>query len=115
MLKSVCRRSLGMKTKLLVIALASVFGVPTVGAQTVPFREIQTQGNLIVRIADGCWLGWHRNSNGGCSRDAYGLFGLGIEYVPPPYYYYRTGPAVCGGRGIYKVCNVFGYCWFTCN
>ena len=102
-----------MKTKLLVIALASVFGVPTVGAQTVPFREIQTQGNLIVRIADGCWLGWHRNSNGGCSRDAYGLFGLGIEYVPPPFTIGRAPP-----RAVAEVFTRYvmfsGYCWFTC-
>jgi hypothetical protein len=104
-----------MKTKLLGVVLASVL-VPTVGAQSVPFRGIQTQGNLIVPIADGCWLGWHRNANGGCSRDTYGLFGLGVEYVPPPYHYYQTGLGrVCGGRGIYKVCNVFGYCWFVCN
>src|SRR6476646_6750323 len=104
-----------MKTKLLAVVLTSFLGLPTVNAQAMPFRSIQTEENVIVRIAEGCWLGWHRNANGGCSRDSFGLFGIGIDYVPPPYYYYRTGPAVCGGRGIYKVCNVFGYCWWECN
>ena len=84
-----------------------------VAAQATPVARLEpAQPELTVPVADGCWLGWHRNAYGGCSRDQYGLFGIGIDAKPGPFY--PTGPNVCRGRGMYQVCNVFGYCWWVC-
>jgi len=102
-----------MNKVLATVLLAAALGTSAVVAQAMPLVNGRAQDNLVVPVADGCWLGWHRNPSGGCSRDRYGLLGSGIEYVPGPYY--RTGPAVCGGRGVYRVCNIFGYCWWVCN
>jgi hypothetical protein len=106
----------------LILSVLIALCIPAGVAQAMPVANDRTQGSLIVRAAGGCWLGWHRNPNGGCSRDRYGLFGYGIDYVAPPYYYqpgatvyYQPGATVCGGRGVYKVCNIFGYCWWVCN
>jgi len=93
--------------------LAAALGALAVVAQAMPFASSRAQDSLVAPVFDGCWLGWHRNRSGGCSRDRYGLFGSGIEQVPGPYY--QTGPKICGGRGVYQVCNIFGYCWWVCN
>jgi hypothetical protein len=102
-----------MKIKVFGSALIVALGISMGATQAMPFASDPTRGSLIVPAADGCWLGWYRNPSGGCSRDRYGLFGSGIEYVPGPSY--RLGPTVCGGRGVYRVCNVFGYCWWACS
>ena len=102
-----------MKRRIVVSAVITALGISMATAQAMPFASDHTRGSLIIPIADGCWLGWHRNANGGCSRDRYGLLGSGVEYVPGPFY--PTGPAVCGGRGVFRVCNIFGYCWLTCS
>jgi len=102
-----------MKIRSLVLAAIAALGMSMTTAQAMPFAADRAGGTLIVPAADGCWLGWHRNPNGGCSRDRYGLFGSGIDYVPGPFY--PAGPTVCGGRGVYRVCNIFGYCWLVCS
>jgi hypothetical protein len=101
-----------MKIMFLVSVLVAALGI-SANALPFPLTSEQSPYNLIVPAADGCWLGWHRNPNGGCSRDRYGLFGSGIDSVPGPYY--PTGPNVCAGGGMYNVCNVFGYCWWVCR
>src|SRR5262245_42162042 len=100
---------------------ASVFivaglGLSAVAAPAMPFFSDRIQGNLLVPVAGGCGIGWHRSAYGGCSRNIYGLFGMGFYYVPYPYY--RTGgfyDGPCNGRGVHNVCNVFGQCWSACN
>jgi len=99
--------------RLFAASLASVGVLFAVAGHATPLVPLKsTVPEMTIQVADGCWLGWHRNVNGGCSRDLYGLFGLGIDYRPGPYY--PTPPNVCGGRGMYRVCNIFGYCWWTC-
>ena len=95
------------------VSVVIALSVPVGVARAAPFASDRAKDSLIVLAADGCWLGWHRNRSGGCSRDRYGLLGYGIDYVPGPYY--PTGPTVCGGRGVYQICNIFGYCWWVCN
>ena len=80
-----------MKIKIVVSAVIAALGISIAAARAMPFASDQTRGSLIIPAADGCWLGWHRNANGGCSRDRYGLLGSGIDYVPGPFY--RTGPS----------------------
>src|SRR5262245_25793300 len=102
-----------MKIRCLIAVLVTAVCMSTAASQAMPFVSDRTQDGVVVPVADGCWLGWHRNANGGCSRDTYGVFGLGVEYNPGPFY--RPGPPVCGWRGAYQVCNVFGFCWWMCN
>ena len=104
--------STGCHIKRMLLVLLTVIGL-TASALGMPLASSLTGQNLTTPVADGCWLGWYRNAFGGCSRDQYGLLGLGIEFKPGPYY--PTGPNVCRGRGMYQVCNVFGFCWSVCN
>ena len=102
---------------------ASVFivaglGVSAVAAPAMPFSSNRTQDNLVAPVAGGCGIGWHRSPYGGCTRNIYGLFGMGFYYVPPPYYRpvgSYDGSVSCKGRGVHNVCDIFGQCWWACN
>ena len=103
-----------MKKFLISVSISFTLVVSTGATLAMPFVSDRTQNRSVIPTAlfDGCWLGWHRSLDGECVRDRYGLLGTGIDYVPGPYY--RTGPKICGGRGMYRVCNMFGYCWWVC-
>jgi hypothetical protein len=100
------------------VLIVAGLGMSAVAAQAMPFAVHRTQGSLVAPVAGGCGIGWHRSSYGGCSRNAYGLFGMGFYYVPKPYYRpggSYDGPVLCDGRGVRNVCNIFGQCWSMCN
>jgi len=90
----------------LIMSTGATLAMPLVSDRT------QNRSVILTTLFDGCWLGWHRSLGGECVRDQYGLLGTGIDFVPGPYY--RTAPKICGGRGMYRVCNMFGYCWWVC-
>jgi hypothetical protein len=94
------------------VLIVAGLGMSAVAAQAMPFAVDRTQSSLVAPVAGGCGIGWHRSSYGGCSRNAYGLFGMGFYYIPKPYY---RGPVPCDGRGVHNVCNIFGQCWSVCN
>ena len=85
---------------ILFVSIIAIVGL-SANAGAYPLPNKQAQRSLIIAVADGCWLGWHRNPAGGCSRDRYGFWGSGIDYKPGPFY--PTPPNVCGGRGVYQV------------
>jgi hypothetical protein len=103
-----------MKKAFAVVFLVAAAVLFAAAGQAAPFTRLHVAGpGLAIPVADGCWLGWHRNPSGGCSRDLYGLLGMGIDYKPGPFY--PTGPNVCRGRGMFQICNIFGYCWWACS
>ena len=73
-----------MKIRIVVSAVITALGISMAIAQAMPFASDQTRGSLIIQAADGCWLGWHRNANGGCSRDRYGATRLWCRIRPRP-------------------------------
>src|SRR5262245_56946118 len=100
------------------VFIVAALGVSAVAAPAMTFSSDRIQGNLVTPVADGCGIGWHRSPYGGCTRNIYGLFGMGFYFVPYPYYYRPTGfydgPMVCNGRGVHNVCDIFGQCWWAC-
>jgi hypothetical protein len=108
-----------MNKFLVFVLVAAALGISAATAQAMPFAAVdQTQNRLLALVAGGCGIGWHRSPYGGCSRNAYGLFGMGFYYVPKPYDRPGNpygGPVPCGGRGVHNVCNTFGQCWSVCN
>ena len=68
------------------VFIVAWLGVSAVAAPAMPFSSNRSQGNLVVPVAGGCGIGWHRSPYGGCTRNIYGLFGMGFYYVPHPYY-----------------------------
>jgi hypothetical protein len=100
------------------VLIVAGLGISAGAAQAMPFAADRAQGSLLALVAGGCGIGWHRSPWGGCSRNAYGLFGMGFYYVPKPYYpsgSYYGGPVPCDGRGVHNACNIFGQCWSVCN
>jgi hypothetical protein len=100
------------------VFIVAWLGVAGAGAPAMPFSTNHSQGNLVAPVAGGCGIGWHRSPYGGCTRNIYGLFGMGFYYVPHPSYRPSVsydGPAQCKGRGGHNVCDIFGQCWWACN
>jgi hypothetical protein len=96
------------------ILIAAAVGLSAVPAQA-PFGSSQTYGSLIVPVAGGCGVGFHRGPYGGCVRN--GHYGDPVVVAPPVYGgpgYYVPGP--CGGGGQqYRVCAPNGLCQMICK
>jgi hypothetical protein len=88
------------------VLLAAAIGLSAAAAQAMPIGSNQAQGSLVVPIAGGCGIGWHRGPYGGCRRNGY--------YGAPPGALVGPGPYTCGGRGQHRVCGPNG-CWMVCN
>src|SRR5262249_58478081 len=58
--------------KLLRFALVALgAGFSAIGAQAMPYSNTQTHDSLVVEVAGGCGLGFHRGPYGGCRRNGY--------------------------------------------
>jgi hypothetical protein len=66
------------------------------------------QASVIIPVAGGCGVGFHRGPYGGCRRNAGGP----VVVVPGAVV---VAPGPCGGRGMHRVCNGLGRCWRVCN
>jgi hypothetical protein len=103
-----------MKT-LIAFAAAAAIGLTAIAAQAMPVAPNKASGGMVIQVAGGCGLGWHRGPYGGCRRNG---FAEPLVVAPAPYY---NGPALlvapgpCGGRGQHRVCNGYGRCWMVCN
>ena len=95
--------------------IASAVGFSTIAAPAMPVGSVQTQDSLIVQVAGGCGVGFHRGPYGGCRRNGWyeGRY-WGTPVVAPVV----VAPAVvgpCGGRGAHEVCGPYGRCRLVCN
>jgi hypothetical protein len=93
------------------VLVAAAFGLSVAAAQALPIGSNQTYDSLVVPIAGGCGIGWHRGPYGGCRRNGY--YG-GVYYGAPPGAPVGPGAYPCGGRGQHRVCGPNG-CWMACN
>ena len=106
------------------VLIAAVVGLSAVAAQAMPFGSNQTQDSLVVPVAGGCGIGFHRGPYGGCRRNGYygGVYygAPAVVVAPAPVYGappgapVGPGPYPCGGRGQHRVCGPNG-CWMACN
>src|SRR5262249_57552661 len=51
--------------------IASAVGFSTIAAPAMPVGSVQTQDSLIVQVAGGCGVGFHRGPYGGCRRNGW--------------------------------------------
>jgi len=89
------------------IAFAFAVGMGMSAAQAMPLVPDQAATGMVIQVAGGCGIGWHRGPYGGCRRN--GWYGGRYWGGPAPV----AGP--CFGRGWHRVCNGFGRCWRVCN
>jgi hypothetical protein len=77
-----------------------------------PLVSNQTQGSLVIQVAGGCGVGFHRGPYGGCRRNGWydGRYWGTPAVVAPGVV---VGP--CGGRGAHEVCGPYGRCRMVCN
>ena len=86
------------------LLIAAAIGPSAVATQAMPLGS--TQDSLVVLVAGGCGVGFHRGPYGGCRANGY----YGGRYWGTPV---RVGP--CGGRGAHEVCGPYGNCRMVCN
>ena len=101
--------------KLFAFALiTAAVGFSAIAAEAMPFGN-QTQDSLVVQVAGGCGIGFHRGPYGGCRRNGYygGRYWGAPYYGGPPVIVAPVGP--CGGRGAHQVCGPYGNCRMVCN
>jgi hypothetical protein len=100
--------------KFLTIAFVLTVGVAAVAsAQAMPLAPLdRTQAGIVVPVAGGCGIGFHRGPYGGCRPNAPAavVVAPGAVVVAPV-----PAPGPCGGRGYHRVCNAYGRCWRVCN
>ena|SRR5215472_3991862 len=100
--------------KLFAVALvAAAFGFsPIIAAQAMPFGGSQTQESLVVQVAGGCGLGFHRGPYGGCRRNGYygGAYYGGAAVAPDVV---LGAPPVVIAPVCHRVCNPYR-CWRVC-
>jgi hypothetical protein len=89
-----------------VTLVAAAVGFSSIAAQAMPIGSNQTHDSLVVQVAGGCGLGFHRGLYGRCYPNA-------PVVVAPTVVAPVVGP--CGGRGQHRVCNRYGRCWMACN
>jgi hypothetical protein len=92
------------------VLIAAAVSVSATASQAMPFESNQTQDSLVVPVAGGCGVGFHRGPNGGCRPNVGGpavVVAPGAVVVAPG--------APCGGRGRHRVCNGMGACRMACN
>jgi hypothetical protein len=99
------------------IALAVVLGMSASAVQAMPPAPGQTgdnlvvDNNLVVKIAGGCGMGFHRGPGGGCRPNGGGP----AVVVAPGAVIVEPGAGPCGGMGRHRVCNADGRCAMVCN
>jgi hypothetical protein len=98
------------------ITLAFIMGLSAMAAQAMPLVP-QAGTSMIVKVAQGCPIGFHRGPLGGCVRN-----GAGPVVVAPRPVVVAPGPVVvvprvgpCGGRGQHEVCVIGRGCRMVCN
>ena len=74
------------------VLIAGAVALSTVAAQAMPFGGDRTQDGLVVPVAGGCGVGWHRGPYGGCRRNGYYGGPVVVEpgpvvVAPGPYYW----------------------------
>jgi hypothetical protein len=108
--------------------ISFIFGVSIFcvsAAQAMPFHS--NRAGLVIPVGSECGIGVDRGPYDGCGTvyrayphnafQTYSSYGHGYEDD-----YYYVGPrrslmvdqGQCSGRGIYRVCNVYGQCWAHC-
>jgi hypothetical protein len=110
--------------KLLAFAFAIGVGLSANAVQAMPLAPDPAPSGMIIKVAGGCGIGFHRGPYGGCRRNGYygGVyFGAPAVVVAPAPVYgappgapVGPGPYPCGGRGQHRVCGPNG-CWMACN
>jgi hypothetical protein len=99
------------------VLIAAAVGLSAVATQAMPSGSYQTQDSLVVPVAGGCGVGFHRGPYGGCRANGY----YGGRYWGSPAVVVAPGAVVvapvgpCGGRGAHQVCGPYGNCRMVCN
>ena len=78
-----------------------------------PFGSSQPQESLVVQVAGGCGIGFHRGPYGGCRRNGYygGVYyGAPAPVVAAPVV---VVPPVVVAPACRRVCNPYR-CWRVC-
>jgi hypothetical protein len=95
-----------------------------------PFHS--TRIGLTIPVASGCGIGVHRGPFDGCNVIYGGHYRAHSRAYSRGYhdgyregyddgYYDRSGGSLivdqgaCSGRGLHRVCDVYGICWAACN
>jgi hypothetical protein len=112
--------------------LSYVFGISIVGVVAVQAMLFQpAKAGFIIPVASGCGIGVHRGPYDGCEPIYGGYYRSNYRsydrsyyrgYYDGYYYGYDHGPGrsllvdqgACSGRGMYRVCNVYGECRAAC-
>src|SRR5258707_9328747 len=92
------------------IAFAFILGLSGSAAEAMPLSPDQAPGGMIIKVAGGCGLGFHRGPYGGCRPN-----GAGAVVVVPGAVVVAPGMGPCGGRGRHRVCYPGGGCRTVCN
>jgi hypothetical protein len=88
--------------------IAVAVSLSAITAQGMPFESNQTQDSLLIQVAGGCGVGFHRGPYGGCRVG-------GPAVVVAPGAVVVAPGAPCGGRGRHEVCGPYGRCRMVCN
>jgi hypothetical protein len=93
-----------------VVLIAAVGFSPIIAAQAMPFGSNQTQDSLVIQVAGGCGLGFHRGPYGGCRRNGYygGVYYGGAVVAPGVV----VAPPVVVAPSCRR-CNAYR-CWYVC-
>jgi len=88
------------------LLVAAAVGSSAVATQAMPLGSNQAQDGLVVLVAGGCGVGFHRGPYGGCRANGYyggRYWGTPVVVAPGAVVVAPGGP--CGGRGRHRVCN----------
>jgi len=93
------------------VALVAAVGFSSIAAQAMPLASNQVQDSLVVQVAGGCGLGFHRGPYGGCRRNGYygGAYYGGAVVAPGVV----VAPPVVVAPACRRVCNAYR-CWRVC-
>jgi hypothetical protein len=93
-----------------VTLVAAAVGFSSIAAQAMPIGSNQTQDSLVVQVAGGCGLGFHRGPYGGCRRNGYygGVYYGGAVVAPGVV----VAPPVVVAPSCRR-CNAYR-CWYVC-
>jgi hypothetical protein len=79
------------------LLIAGAVALSAVAAQSMPLASDLSQDSLVVPVAGGCGVGWHRGPYGGCRRNYYGgpavvvpgpVVPGPVVVAPAPYYWH---------------------------
>jgi len=91
------------------VALAFILGFSGGAAQAMPLAPGRAPPDLVIKVAGGCGVGFHRGPYGGCRPNGEAVVVVPGAVVVAP----GVGP--CGGRGRHQVCSPEGRCVMACN